>query len=406
MILLAIYILLVCYMPIFEMYLPRTDFGAGIPDIGPIRLFSFLLVIFFLLDFASRSSNYRIFHTWIGILVSYIVLSFISISWSHFTYNTTILQELFDTRIVPLFLTILAMNLFSKEQRVKTLIRHITLGALMLSILSIYQMLTGHVDEHGEFRSEVAFMNANALAIFLVLTIPPLLYGVSQKVIPRILGLIAGSTLVIGILATVSRKGIGTMVLALVLYCLLKRKIYPLIAAGVVFAFVGVLFLEHSPEARRFEPKELQYQITARSGADYEAFQLFLKNPVGGWGYKGYEGLTRGGVLHNMYVDTLVSYGIIGFILFMSLLLYPLFVGLRIILQRRSLNNDDDTRNIAIIAMTSVLCFMVNGYFAGGIFINPPILCLLFTNIVLLFAAVERTNKLRKTDILKSSRLQ
>ena len=44
--LIKIYIAILCYMPVFGMYLPETNFGSQIPDIDSNRFLAYLVVLF------------------------------------------------------------------------------------------------------------------------------------------------------------------------------------------------------------------------------------------------------------------------------------------------------------------------------------------------------------------------
>ena len=91
-----LYISLVCYMPILEMYLPKTDFGPGIPDLGPIRVFSYLLFLAFVFDSVVRKRTKFLF-PWTFILAIYLAVVLASVSWSKQTYSLSVLQKIFET---------------------------------------------------------------------------------------------------------------------------------------------------------------------------------------------------------------------------------------------------------------------------------------------------------------------
>ena len=99
----------------------------------------------------------------------------------------------------------------------------------------------------------------------------------------------------------------------------------------------------------------------------YAGLQMYKESPLIGLGYNGYyENFGKYFPLsdklkydaHNMYISNLVDYGLVGFILFLCILFYPLFYSRRIMRQSRIANNPENCSNMAIICISSVIPFM------------------------------------------------
>jgi len=252
---LFLYITIVCFLPIIDRYLPTTDFGAGFPDIGAVRLFSYLLFLVFIIQ-CSITKKLKVFNLWIGILTYFYGFVIASISWSNYSYNPMTLQELFNNAFLPLFFAIVALNIFQKKENIEKYFICICISAAILSAISISQMVSGTSIIFGETRSTATFGNPNGLAIFLVLTIPCVLYVIENKLIFKRFGWIFPTLTIGGVLCTVSKKGIVTMVICFCLYYFLKRKYRNVFFSLSLFFLLTILFSGYSVFTQRFEKAE------------------------------------------------------------------------------------------------------------------------------------------------------
>ena len=392
------YISLVCYMPILEKYLPATNFGPGIPDIGPVRLFSYLLILSFLLRLMIKK-ELSLHLKWTGNLFFLLSIIVISVSWSNYSYSTFILQEIFNSVVVPIAVVIIGLNIFKEEKLKEQFIKHLLIATFILSFISIAQMVVGNSIVFGIARSTGTLGNPNLLSIFIVLTIPCLLYATNNQLISKKSGLLIAAVFIGGIICTVSRKGVATSFIAFSIYYYFagqKKKIVILMGIAIILSFI---FSAYSAISGRFTIELLSEQFTGKWNMTYAGLQMFSKEPIIGLGYKGYyENFGRYFSLstldkydaHNIFITALANYGLIGFIPFMLIFLYPLSVAWRCATNRETLNPPPPKKALSILCIASIIPFMLNGWFAGGLFYSPVVMVLLYTNIALFISSVEK----------------
>lgn len=389
------YILLVCYMPILDKYLPKTDFGPGIPDIGPVRVLSYLLIAAFFARTAQKG-QIKLFPKWITFIFIYIVIVLASVSWSNYSYTIELIQTIFETTLIPIIIAIIGLNLFNERDNIDAYIKNIMLASLILSLMSIYHLLsmglidTWNVVSAAKFGKEVrstagTLRNPNALAIFLVLTIPCILYAVEKQMIPKKIGWVVSAFVVGGIICTISRKGVATGILAFCLYYFLKGQYKKIVAFGFVVVALTLFLSGFAFISARFNQDTMDHQLTEKWDMAKAGLQMYKKSPLIGLGWKGY--YDRFGKYfphskklnydaHNIFITALTNYGLIGFIPFLGIFLYPLFAAWKALKV-----NDNKQKDLAIVCISSIIPFMVNGWYAGGLFYLPMHVVLLYTNI-------------------------
>lgn len=396
---LIIFISIICYLPIFDSFIPKTNFGAGIPDIGPTRLISFFLFLAFIIHWAV-TKNIRLFNKWIAIIAIFLMMVVASVSWSNYTYGTSTLQEIFNSVFIPLFLAVVAMNLFRQETNANMYIKQIVIASFILSLVSIYQIIIGVLAGQLQLRATGTFSNPNELAIFLVLTLPCIIYAIEKRLISEVLGRAVVWSVSCGIIATVSRKGIITMVLCFCLYNFFKKKYRQIAFALVGAAIVGILLSGYAGIAHRFEEDELQHHFEGKWNMTCAGWKMFQTSPIIGLGYKGYYDNfgkyfpwsgTQNYDSHNIFITALANYGLVGFIPFMGIFLYPLSRAVRIARQKDGVTCDEYSKDMAIICICSIIPFMISGWFAGGLFYSETTMSLLYTNIALFLSTYART---------------
>ena len=395
---LRLFIVVICYLPILDSILPKTNFGVGIPDIGPTRLGSYLLFLAFIIHWAATKQTI-LFHKWIRFLIVFFIIVVASISWSKYSYDASTLQNIFNSVFIPLFFAVVAINLFEQEDNTKLYMKHIIIGSFILSLISISQIVFGIIAGQEEIRATGTLGNPNALAIFLVLTIPCIMYGMEKSLISPVLGRMATAVVVGGIVCTVSRKGIITMVLCFCLYNFFKKKYKKIIFFLVGVAIVGILLSSwYAVFSLRFEQDEVQHHIEEKWNMTRAGWKMFQTSPIIGLGYKGYyENFNKYFPYswaakydsHNIFITALANYGILGFIPFMGILLYPLFRAIKIVRKKNKIVSNEYSRDMAIICICSMIPFMISGWGAGGLFYEESIISLLYTNIALFLSTTS-----------------
>ncbi|MBT8352373.1 MAG: O-antigen ligase family protein [Deltaproteobacteria bacterium] len=387
----SLYILLLCYLPILDDLLPKTNFGEGIPDIGPYRAGTYLLVLVFMIHWAIKK-DIIILNNWLKILGIFYIIVLFSISWSDFSYSPFILKGIFDTVFVPFVLAVIALNLFEHPENIKSFSVHITIAAILLSILSFSQMVSEVLKGKEVIRASGTFGNPNSLAIFLVLSIPYILYAKEKGYIPIGIGMFASIMVITGVVCTVSRKGIVTMIICFLVYNYLKKNYRIVMAIFIGFIILTIAISGLSVITRRFEKEELMSHWTTKALMVGAGLKMYKTSPIIGLGYKGYfENFGKfypdppwpKEEAHNIYVTALANYGTVGIIPFLGIFFYPLIRSLKTLRGKNKLTQGDLKIDTAIICISSLIPFMISGWFAGGLFYSPTKICLLYTTIAL-----------------------
>lgn len=394
-------ITLVCYMPILESILPGTNFGPGIPDIGPVLLCTYLLMLAFTVQVAA-TRTVTLGNRWIAILAVFCLIVIASVSWSRYSFSGVIVQEIFGNVLTPLFVTIVAINVFQERKNARFYVKHIIISAFILSLLSTIQMTGGLLaGQHSieALRSAGTLGNPNLLAIFLVLTIPCMLYALDTNLLSRQLLVIFLIFAVAGVLTTVSRKGIFTLMLSFLIFDLIRKRYRRIAITFILFSILAITFSQWSLFMERFGRDTVQGDVEGKWAMTVAGGKMFFRSPIRGFGYKGYyenfgayfpESWKKKYDAHNIFITSLANYGLIGFIPFLSLFLYPLFSALHVLRGTTGLATSEHLRHMAVICVVSVIPYMLSGWFAGGLTYEPVISSLLYTNLALFLAPYYR----------------
>lgn len=396
--LVALFIVVICYVPIVDGYIPRTNFGPSIPDIGAGRLTNYLLFLVFIVDFAVTKRG-KLLDKWTGILVIFLTIVLLSVSWSNYPYNGLTLQNIFNTVFIPIFLSLVAMNLFRDKHNSILYVRHITIASFLLSLTAIAEMSLKVLAGEESFRATGVFENPNGLAIFLVLAVPCILYAREKHLVSTGLLKVLPWGVVVAILCTVSRKGIITMFLTYILYSQLKNQRRKVFFCLVVASMLAVGLSGFTIISGRFRCDEIQRQVEGKWNMTKAGWMMFKTSPFIGLGYKGYYdnfgkyfpwSTHQNYDAHNIFITALSNYGLVGAIPFMGIFVYPLFSAIRTV-RRRQINSVDDdySKDMAIVCICSVISFAIMGWAAGGLFYSDVIVPLLYSNIALFLSVKD-----------------
>jgi len=388
--------LLVFFGPIISALLPNIT-----GKVNAVWLIFFLLIFLFYIKIIISRKITGSFNLWLCFTLLFCIVEVMSVSWSpYYFYDSGLMQQLFARYVTPVFVAIIAFNLFNTEKKYSKAIKYLLIAALMLAFFALIQMIFGLQtlfsawNKYEPYRASATFQNPNGLAIFLVLTIPHLLYGISREIIPKKVGWFSIAMIIVGIICTVSRKGIITAWLVLFLYFTLNKeakKIFVLSIATVVA--VAILSLT-TLVSQRFTEEKIGSQFAGKQVLVSAGVDMFLKNPILGLGYQGYaenynKYFKRRYIsepkkydAHNMYITVLVNYGLLGFFTLMAIFIYPLYISVRT-LKKGSLKYSKD---ISILCIVSIVPFMMNTYYAGGILESWPIIMMFYTNVIVLFS--------------------
>ena len=292
----------------------------------------------------------------------------------------------------------MAYNLFQNEDNAKTYTRHITVAALILSLISILQMALAIMQGGTEFRTTGTLTNPNELAIILVLTIPCILYGKEIRIFPRVVEWVVLISVITGIICTVSRKGTITMMICFCLYSLLKKRYRNFFIAVISFIFIITGMFSLPIIAQRYEEEQLSVAFEEKWSYTLGGIKMFEENPIIGLGYNGYRDhfneyfpfhKRKRYDAHNIFITALANYGLLGFLAFLYLFFHPLFISFKTWFRHGNTEKYLYATDMAIICMLSIIPFMISGWFAGGLFYKPIVVSLLYSNIALSMAVNE-----------------
>ncbi len=367
-------LLFVCYVPLVELVLPRVPFL----DVNLINFLFLALVLAFVL-YSAMMKSFTIFSKWLLFMFIYSIVIVLSVAWSpRYSYDMRVFKDLFSSVFIPLTIAVIAFNVFRTDKSNLTkFVSGMYLAAVMISAVTLFQLLTGRADYEG-YRAAGSLGNANGTAIFLNLMLPFMFWGVENKLVSRKFGLAAFLITVGGVLATISRKGMVSLVMLTFIYLFLSKRYSALVSAFLFFVIIGSALFTIPEVYNRFESREIQSELAGRGGMVSAGWDMFVGHPVKGLGYKGFhENIMRYRPVfatekidaHNNYITALANYGLLGFVPLLGVLLFPLLDAYR----RRQY------AGTSVAYLASALPFLFSAYFAGALFYNFTIMTLYYT---------------------------
>lgn len=406
------YILFVCYTPILFTLLPKIG-----GDISVVWLLFFMLPFGILIS-AAIKKRLRIFNAWIFMLTFFSFIVCMSIIWSdHRSYDLFTLKRLFGHIIVPLFVSICAYNLFDEKKNIRLFAKNVSYAALILSIIAVCQFISqsgshtqAAIEEYarthnpyeieryiGEVsRVSSTFENANALALFLCVSLPIIFYCWDRRLLSQKMIIIIVMAVIAGVMATGSRKGLISLGFTAFLYYFTTKKIKQMLIVGVMAVAVIGMMASQSYLLSRFDERRLQKEFSARWGAASIGLKMFADSPLIGSGYEGYTDNVmkylgyrgRARDAHNLYVTLLANYGLLGFLPYMAVLIYPLIASIRKVKISDGTIEANNASEMAAICIAALIPFMISAWFSGGIIDSWQLLNLLYT--IIMFVIAQR----------------
>jgi O-antigen ligase len=388
-------------------YLPTTNFGSGIPDLDVTRIFSLLMVFVFAIELII----YRRLelNRWVFILSSFVIIKCASPCWSKwYAYDRHVVQALLDNTIMPFLVAVVALSVFQSKENIQKYMKNVIISASILSGIAFYQ-LAFKLYGAGDMRSSGTMNNPNLLAVYLVICIPCVLYCIEEKLISRITGWFVQCVIVAGVISTVSRKGIITMVLSYLIYFLFMKQHKKVIIYALLFTILAVSLSGYAIVASRFSEKILTNNVQGKWAMTVAGFKMFQEKPFFGNGYEGY--YQRFGEFfrfawrqkydaHNEFITALANYGIIGFTPFILIFLYPLNYARKILKQyRRGQLSSRFQKNMSVICISTVIPFIFNASYAGTLFSQVVVVYIFYVHISFVFFSDE--NKYYRNTVIR-----
>jgi O-antigen ligase len=386
-----LFIFALYYAPIINHYVPPTRFGFGLPDFGFQEIILILWASSSFFELLVGWLKYRVRSFWIVILAFYTSVVLISVAWSNESYSSGTIRDLFYHVLVPLLFAFFATYYARHEKYRATLIKNAALGCMLLSVMGALNFIFHFGGNIDKMRSAASFDNPNALAIFLVMNIPVILYGLDRQAINKIFGLLALCVIVMGVFSTISRKGIVTAGMSIIIFLFLTRNYRLLIPILLICFPLALCSFAIKPIAQRFESIKIEGQFKGKWNMTMIGWDMFRKNPVIGLGYKGYynnfgkyyknSGKRRYDA-HNEFITALANYGIIGGVAFLGIFLWPLGRSFLMLLRLKKKAFDNERAKFAA-GIAIVVPFMFNAWFAGELMYFAGVTIVLFSLIAM-----------------------
>ena len=406
-----LYIFLVAYIPILDKYIPRTSFGAGLPDLSAARLAGYLLILLFILEIALIRKKILLANKWIFSVVFFAGFAFLSISWSSYSYSLGIAQSFFDSVFMSAIIAVIGFNIFREHRHFELYAKNMVVASVIMSAVAIFQLAAGSSVIHGFMRSTGTFTNPNTLAIFLVLTIPCINYCMDKEIIPKTMHWMVYAMVAGGLVTSVSRKGIITATIAFGMHFWFNNQKRKLIFLSISCALLVVIFSSVSFVSQRFSQDYFSNSLEGKQSLVMAGLKMIPYSPIIGWGYNGYYsnlgkfsdimGDSKQYDAHNMYITVLVDYGIVGFIPFIAIFAIPLMQAKRYLsASKMGKNNNERSFDFAVFGIETIIPYMINGYFAGGILFSNFITSIVYTQImVVLNQQLHQDETIKKIEI-------
>jgi O-antigen ligase len=389
-------ILLLCYIPIIDVFVPKTNFGQGIPDLDAVRFTSYLLIIFFSFECAIFK-KVRFKNTWLIIIANFVLIKTLSPIWSIASpYSIHIAQEVFYSTILPLLIAFVALNILNYQSNIHQYLKHLIYAAVILSVLAIIQQFFGLSTFFGVTRAAATMNNPNLLAIYLVAALPGLLYFQKVKMMSRSMSFLYSVIILSGVLSTVSRKGAIGALLCFFMFFILQRQYKKLLLSFLAFAVIALSLSGYAVITERFAGAEIQRQLAGKWRMTMAGLSMFTERPIIGNGYNGYyqrfseffpHNSRKYYDAHNEFVTALANYGLIGFFLFGLIFVYPLIYAWP---RLKPSPFDDQTtaqRDLAIVSICTIIPFMFSAFYAGYLFSQVVVVFIFYANTSILFCS-------------------
>jgi len=388
------------YAPVLNPYFPKTHFGAGVPDFGLVEISLILWLLVLALDFMLQlplraEENYV--GPWLFILGCYTMIVIFSVLWSQETYSAANVRDLFFTVLLPFIFVFLARYYVCLPDVITGMVCHAMLSCTLLSIISIAHFVIYQGSDIHELRAGFGGLaNPNAMAIFLVMNIPVILYGLYKGLCGKKFGLLVLFLITFGICGTISRKGFVTFGMSYLIFLFLSKRYKLLILCVFLFAMMTAVVVSQRYMSQRYTRASINKEFTGKWNMTLAGVDMFRKKPLYGWGYKGYYNnfgryfkyaVRKKYNAHNNYITALADYGLLGFIPFLGIFIYPIMVALRNIWTRQGMLSNKSLSAIALLAM--LLPFMTSAWFAGKLMYQPVIIDLLYVYIVLFLCQIS-----------------
>lgn len=365
---------ILAYLVFFPMLLPKVTEIAGLPVYGHlVRVVFFLAVIIIYFKFYSRyykEYDISVRFALITLVFAIIVFNILSDNRSSLMYQEY-MYGLFFFTILPTGISMLVLN---NELHIRQFVRSTNMWALLFIAYHFLFLELQNLD----FSNRTSYNNISGLntisssRIFAIIFIINFVNFTFKKSVGAAVMICLSAYF---ILATGQRGTIIGLIMGVMSYFVLNRvgdgrSFFLLLFIGILINVIsGFLDVQEIEVFDRFEELENIEEISRY--ADYfMSFNIFRSNYLFfGEGSQGYYFLTQRIYPHNIFLESMVEYGLIGLVSVVVLVV----VGVRncyFVLRIRANNLDKESLAICIIWIMLFFSVNVSGSFAtNSIFI-------------------------------------
>jgi len=293
--------------------------------------------------------------------------------FSGLTQSGAATRECFTKYASFLMFFYLTISLINSEGRFKLVLWTAVSAMTLISIMAILQ----HTKLGTDVRAGAMFYGPNYFGISLLLIIPIAFYNFfnSENMFGKSLSIVSFAILCLALAFTQSRGAmIGFVFVIMMLFWMPKRKIASVFLILVMLGIGTAAF----PKTfwRRVEMTrisgEIQHEGAVSTTRRWQLAQAGLKiivdRPIFGVGIGNFFWESREympifpGLAHNMYIEVAAELGLIGFVLFMGIIIYT-FKDLKMILKRAKGKNDLQFYYYAKSLLVGLTGFLISALF-------------------------------------------
>lgn len=332
----------------------------------------------FSIDKRSRYLVMYFFVTLFGLVNAFLFGEFwVLIGWN---YNQVIRENFIS--VFPKIIFTLVMYMYIKDKGKSFLIENLKLATkvipLSLIIVSIYFITIGNASSNWwNVATRLTFQGADPnefSAIFLTLGVFSI-YSVffSKSRVWTLIGVLSSLMVAYSALLTLSRGGILTLMFCIVLVLVFfskrnMRRTLTIVLIGLVLFGILVMggFLDLNPAYERFFGKHVRGDVSSltagRTTWIESALNSIAERPFLGFGgstyasrWINYQNAGLSVVMHNIYIEILIQYGIIGLAVFLAILIRVFKDMLGVFRERFFKNQEDSILLIPYISLSLML---------------------------------------------------
>lgn len=300
------------------------------------RVIGLVLAAFWLITI-SIEGRFRKPHLFHFLFLLFVLWNFLTVYWSVDTSSTV--QRLSTYSQIFLFVLVF-WEVFQKPGELKAGLQAYVFGGYVLVVGTIYNYVNGIVAVAYQGRYSAPGVNANDLALILILGLPIAMHlflaaGHGKwNMVLKFMNLAYMPMAVFSVILT----GTRTSLIAIIPFALYVAAVPQIRLQGRILIFVGLLvlllaslpFIPESLLSRlsTFGSSVTEGDIGGRVALWREAIAILARHPILGIG-SGTLLPTIGAVAHNTYVSVVTETGLMGFVLFLSTLAIAVYQAMR-----------------------------------------------------------------------------